>query len=357
MPQPHRRTFARHSPAMTSITRYKLRKLLKYALVSLGVVWVLHLFSGQAFPDHMGAWFLLGLWTGVLEEFLFGHRFRSLAVPLQFLGKVLAVNLLTIGLLAVGWAFDLQDELPGGSTVIGRKLWNSEILRLVVQVVVVTSLAILVVQIEELMGRRMFLGFLLGRYERPEAEERIMLSIDLAGSTALAERLGDLKYFRLLNRTYALMTDAVLRNEAEIHKYVGDEVIFTWPMCDGQRDLNCLDLYFDIEERIRAHAGELESEFGVVPRYRAAVHGGRVISAQIGHIKRAIEFSGDVMNAVSRMLGLCKELNAGLLVSAELLNRLQDVEERFVVGPLQVVPVRGRRRQVNVHAVTRTRKA
>lgn len=345
---------------MTSITRYKLRKLLKYALVSLGVVWVLHLFSGQAVPDHLGAWFLLGLWTGVMEEFLFGHRFRSLAVPLQFLGKVLAVNLLTIGLLALGWAFDRQADLPGGNAEMGHMgqlLWTNEFLRLVVQVVVVTSLAILVVQIEELMGRRMFLGFLLGRYERPEAEERIMLSIDLAGSTALAEKLGDLKYFRLLNRTYALMTDAVLRNEAEIHKYVGDEVIFTWPMRDGQRDLNCLDLYFDIEERIRTHAGELEAEFGVVPHYRAAVHGGRVISAQIGHIKRAIEFSGDVMNAVSRMLGLCKELNAGLLVSTELLNRLKGVEERFAVGPLQVVPVRGRRRQVNVHAVTRTHKA
>lgn len=345
---------------MNSITRYKLRKLLKYALVSLGVAWVLNLFSGKAWPDYLGAWFLLGLWTGVLEEFLFGRRFRSLVVPLQFLGKVLAVSLLTIGLLAVGWAFDRQADLPGGTAEMGHMgqlLWTNEFLQLVVQVVVVTSLAILVVQVEELMGRRMFLGFLLGRYEKPKPEERIMLSIDLAGSTALAEKLGDLKYFRLLNRTYSLMTDAVLRNEAEIHKYVGDEVIFTWPVHVGTRGLNCLDLFFDIEERIRTHADELESEFGVVPRYRAAVHGGRVISAQIGHIKRAIEFSGDVMNAVSRMLGLCKDLNAGLLVSAELLGRLENVDERFTIGPLQVVPVKGRRREVHVHAVSRIRKA
>ena len=49
----------------------------------------------------------------------------------------------------------------------------------------------------------------------------------------MAERLGDVRYFRFLNYTYSLMTDAMLRNEAEIHKYVGDEVIFTWPMRIG----------------------------------------------------------------------------------------------------------------------------
>ena len=341
---------------MTSITRYKLRKLLKYALVTVLVAWVLHLFSGQLVPDFLGAWFLLGLWTGILEEFLFGHRFRSLILPFQLLGKVIAVNMLIIGLLYIGVLLGVQTEVLGGSAPtghLGQVLWSGQFARLVVQVVVVTSVAILVVQIEELMGRRMFLGSLLGWFERPKAVERVVLTMDLAGSTALAERLGDLRYFRLLNRVYALMTDAVLRNEADIHKYVGDEVIFTWPMRVGVRDQNCLDLYFDIMARIKEHENELVREFGTLPRYRAAVHGGRVITAQIGHIKRSIEFSGDVMNSVSRMLGLCKELDAGLLASAELLNRIPQVEERFRTGPLQVVPVKGRRREVNVHRIDR----
>ena len=108
-----------------------------------------------------------------------------------------------------------------------------------------------------------------------------------------------------------------------------------------------------IRDRIKEHENELVREFGTLPRYRAAVHGGRVITAQIGHIKRSIEFSGDVMNSVSRMLGLCKELDAGLLASAELLNRIPQVEERFRTGPLQVVPVKGRRREVNVHRIDR----
>ena len=346
--------------SLTAITRYKLGKLLKYGLVTLGVALVLTLFSGDNVWRFLGAWFLLGIWTGVLEEFLFGRRFRALAIPLQFLGKVLAVNVLTLVFIVIAFAFGREEQLPLAQNAPfspGEMLLMPQLYRLVLRVVVVTSIAILVVQVEELMGRRLFLGFLLGRYERPVAEERIMLSIDLVGSTALNEKLDDLLYFRFLNMTHSLMTDAVLRNEAEIHKYIGDEIIFTWPMRKGISHLNCLDLYFDIMARIGANEEELMREFGTVPRFRGAVHGGRVITAQTGHIKRTIDFSGDVMNTMSRMLGLCKDLKADLLVSAELLARLPLAKERFVFGEEQVIPVKGKKREVRTHVVRRERLA
>lgn len=344
---------------MTAITRYKLRKVAKYGLVTMGVAWVLTLFSGDEVNVLLGAWALLGLWTGVLEEFFFGRRFRALVIPLQFLGKVLLINLLTIALIAIAFLANSDRMLLLASEEpyrVQEIFLMGQFYKLVLRVAVVTSIAILVVQVEELMGRRMFLGFLLGRYEKPKAEERVVLTMDLVDSTGLAERLGDLRYYRFLNTTYSLMTEALLHNEAEIHKYVGDEVIFNWPMRVGVRYENCLDLYFDIMERIERHRDELMNEFGAVPRYRAAVHGGRVISAQIGHIKRAIDLSGDVMNSVSRMLGLAKEMKVDILASAELLQRIPKVGERFKVGPQHTVPVKGRRREVRVHAIERVRK-
>lgn len=345
---------------LSAITRYKLRKLLKYGLVTWGVAWVLTLFSGELALDQWLAWFLLGIWTGVLEEFLFGRRFRVLAIPLQFLGKVLAVNVLTVVFIIVAFMFDREQLLPLSQNADfspAQMILMPQLYRLVLRVVVVTSMAILVVQVEEFMGQRLFLGFLLGRYERPVAEERVMLSIDLVGSTALNEKLGDLMYFRFLNTTHSLMTDAVLRNEAEIHKYVGDEVIFTWTMRRGARDLNCLDLYFDIMSRIEDNATELQRLYGVVPLFRGAVHGGRVITAQTGHIKRTIDFSGDVMNTVSRMLGLCKDLKTDLLVSSDLLARMPLAMERFSLGEELVLPVKGRRRQVRARSIQRIRPA
>lgn len=304
----------------------------------------------------LGIWALLGLWMGVLEEFFFGNRFRSLAVPLQFVGKALLINLLTIILIAMAFYLD-QGRFPVliGETPehVGAIFAMRQFYQLALRVVVVTTIALLVVQLEELMGRRMFVGILFGRYERPVTQERVVLTMDLVGSSALAERLGDLLYFRFLNRTYALMTDAVLRNEAEIYKYVGDEVIFTWPMDVGLRHENCMDLYFDIAERMAAHAAELEQEFGHVPMYRAAVHGGPVITARVGHIKRSIELSGDVMNSVSRMVDVAKAMKIGLLASAQLLDRMPRVSERFAVGDELTLPVKGKRREVRVRSAER----
>lgn len=346
---------------MNALTRYKLRKVAKYGLVAALVAWVLTLFAGDDMDlPVLGAWLLLGLWTGVLEEYLFGRRFRALAVPLQFLGKVLLVNLFTMLLIGVAWLWgsDRFTMLASDTPYRMHEIFGmAQFYRLVLRAVVVSSIAILVVQVEEWMGRRTFMGFLLGRYERPKREERVVLTLDLVSSTEIAERLGDLRYYRFLNQVYSLMTDAVLRNEADIHKYVGDEVIFTWPMRIGIRNLNCLDLFFDIEARIKQHEGELKREYGLVPQFRAGLHGGRVISAQVGHIKRTVDLSGDVMNSVSRMLGLAKTMKTRILVSAELLERMPDAVSRFDIGPEHLVPLKGKRKEVRVHDVSRIKMA
>ncbi|HRH37453.1 MAG TPA: adenylate/guanylate cyclase domain-containing protein [Flavobacteriales bacterium] len=342
---------------MNAITRYKLRKLLKYALVAGLVALVLTLFSGTGMSVLVfSAWLLLGLWTGVLEEYFFGRRFRALAVPLQFLGKVLLLNLFTLVLIGIAWFWNSERFrlMPGENTEFVEQIFSTlHFYRLVLRVVVVTSIAILVVQVEEWMGRRTFMGFLLGMYERPKAEERVVLTMDLVSSTEIAERLGVLRYYRFLNKVYSLMTDAVLRNEADIHKYVGDEVIFTWPMRVGVRQLNSIDLFFDIQARLEEHRNDLLREYGIMPQFRASLHGGRVISAQVGHIKRTVDLSGDVMNSVSRMLGLAKAMKVDFLVSAELLARMPDVTERFEIGPQHIVPVKGKRREVRVHEAKR----
>lgn len=344
---------------LSAITRYKLRKLLKYGLVTTVVGAVLMLFSGQHRVTFIGAWAILGVWTGVLEEFLFGRAFRSLAIPLQLLGKALAVNLLTIAFIFLALAVDVGHALPlagDEGMSVGQILGTGQFYRLALQVVVVTSVAILVVQVEELMGRRYFLGFLLGWYDTPREVERVILSIDLVGSSALNEKMGDMRYFRFLNLTHSLMTDAVLRDDAEIHKYVGDEVIFVWTMRNGTRDLNCLDIFFDIQERLQAHEKQFLRDFGAVPQFRAGLHGGRVISAQVGHIKRAIDLSGDVMNTTRRVLDLCKDLKADLLITEELLRRMPDAARRFSFSGDIFLQLKGGKRQMVVHTVQRTAK-
>ncbi|MBK7288334.1 MAG: hypothetical protein IPI95_15320 [Flavobacteriales bacterium] len=94
-------------------------------------------------------------------------------------------------------------------------------------------------------------------------------------------------------------------------------------------------------------------EFGVAPEFRGGLHGGRVITAQVGHIKRAIDLSGDVMNTTSRLQSLAKELKADLTITQELRDRMPDADKRFTFGDAELLRVKGGKRQMGVRTVAR----
>src|SRR5262249_48301139 len=80
-------------------------------------------------------------------------------------------------------------------------------------------------QRNKLLGQNVLLSFISGRYYRPRLEERVLLFIDMEGSTGLAERLGPLAFHRLLNRFVTDLTDPIVAARGEIYSYVGDELI------------------------------------------------------------------------------------------------------------------------------------
>ena len=64
--------------------------------------------------------------------------------------------------------------------------------------------------IANLIGPRALLNFITGRYHAPVEENRFVLFVDIAGSTGLAERLGGIGIHRFLDRTFRLLTVAVV---------------------------------------------------------------------------------------------------------------------------------------------------
>ena len=57
-----------------------------------------------------------------------------------------------------------------------------------------------VAQVNRLLGRRVLVRLILGRYHRPREESAVFLLVDLRGSTQIAERLGNLRYHTFLKR-------------------------------------------------------------------------------------------------------------------------------------------------------------
>ncbi len=202
-----------------------------------------------------------------------------------------------------------------------------------------------------LVGGRVLVNFIIGRYRRPIREQRVLLFLDLAGSTTLAEQMGELRVQDLLTRFFYDIDEAIVAHGGEVHAYVGDEVIVSWPV-GGKPRQSYVDCFFAIEDRIAALAGRYRREFGLVPEFRAGIHAGSVVISECGDSRRQVAYFGDTVNVAARLQAHCKEAGRRLLVSGELVSLLPDATD-FLVESLGPTELRGRAAPVEVFAVAR----
>jgi class 3 adenylate cyclase len=216
------------------------------------------------------------------------------------------------------------------------------------------DISILIGAIHELIrlvGGRVLVNVMLGRYRRPTREQRVLLFLDLAGSTTLAEQMGELRVQDLLTRFFFDIDEAIVSHGGEVHAYVGDEVIVSWPVSTTPRRAY-VDCFFAIEDRIAALADRYEAEFGLVPEFRAGIHAGPVVISECGDSRRQVAYFGDTVNVAARLQAHCKEAGRRLLVSGELV-RLLPERTGLLVESLGPTELRGRAAPVELFAVAR----
>ncbi|MBL7982546.1 MAG: adenylate/guanylate cyclase domain-containing protein [Flavobacteriales bacterium] len=337
-----------------TILRHKVARVLTFAILTQALVFMLNWYAGNKFHPVQFTWFLLGLLVGAVEQFFFTGPIARLPIYLQIGLRVVLVWFIGMGLLSLIMIADLEPPAMNELGLVDLKaLWKHPVMeRVALNAVMVSALVMLFMEMERLVGARMFRRFITGRYAHPRREDRVVMFIDLEGSTRLTEQLGDERYFALLNRCFELMTGPVLASGAEILKYVGDEVIMTWHTPEAVRDERCLHLYFDIREALEREGPAFQRRYGVVPRFHAALHRGEVIAAQVGTIRRSIDLSGDAMNTCARLTGVAKEMG-GLVISGDLLQALGTRSPTFRCGELRELDIRGKERSVSACAVDR----
>jgi adenylate cyclase len=321
--------------------------------------------AGDALPPHRhiaapgdlppfvtGA--VLGLAFGVMELFALEAWGRRLA-NLPFGPLVLAkAALYTLVVFVAYHGMGLAVGYSQGKTI--DLFWESLVSPDTGAVLLVTlaSYGVLAffVQINRMVGQEILMKFLRGRYVRPTQEERVFMFLDLKGSTTIAEKLGP-TYYRLLNDFFHDLSQPVMMTRAEIYQYVGDEVVLTWELERGMRDANCVRVFSLINEAVAARAEQYQQEYGVTPEYKAGVHCGPVISAQIGDIKREIVYNGDVVNTTSRIQEMCGDLGVDLLVSGDVMRRL-NLPATYDADDLGPTEIRGKEQHVELFSVRPT---
>jgi adenylate cyclase len=240
-----------------------------------------------------------------------GSSLRRAPFPVHVAVKTLIYLIVIVSALWFGaWAFPAPAE--GG--IEGRDVLFS----LAASFVFVFMLAV-----NKLLGQNVLLHFVTGRYHRPRLEERVLLFIDMEGSTGLAERLGPLAFHRLLNRFVTDLTGPIVAARGEIYSYVGDELIATWRLEEGISQARCVRACFDAFDALAQKAHQYRREFGAAVNFRAGLHCGPLVTGEMGSIKTEIVFLGDTVNTASRIQDLCRQTGDRILASADLIDLVQ----------------------------------
>ena len=207
-------------------------------------------------------------------------------------------------------------------------------------------------QVSRMLGPGRLWHLFLGRYLRPVEEERLFMFLDLTSSTALAEELGPLKFNAFKNDFFYDVAEPVLATREEIYQYVGDEVVVTWPVKDGRPAGYALRCFFLIADQVGARRERYERRYGTVPKFKAGLHGGAVVTSEIGDIKRDVVHSGDVVNTAAQIKAQCRVLGRQVLISDRALAWCAPAEALEVEDLGEVAP-RGKAEAVRLYSVER----
>lgn len=218
-------------------------------------------------------------------------------------------------------------------------------------IAVITGLFIL--QINDKLGQGVLIDYLRGKYHHPKEEVRIFMFLDLKSSTAYAEEHGHLKYSQLIQDCFYDLTDVIIKRNASVYQYVGDEVVLTWNLEQGIKDNNCLNTFFDFDKVIKNKGEHYKNKFGIIPEFKAGLHYGEAIITELGGAKKEIAYHGDTVNTTSRIQAACNDLKKCLLVSADMLSVLHDKEldEKYIIESKGIAQLKGKKHVVGLFSV------
>ena len=189
---------------------------------------------------------------------------------------------------------------------------------------------------------------LKGYYHQPFETERIFMFMDIKSSTSIAEDLGHIKFFELLDDFFLDVTDPIIETKGEIYQYVGDEVVISWSMKNGLYRNNCLRCYYLAKNKIANRSDYYMKKYGLIPHFKVGLHYGQVYTGAIGRIKRDIVYSGDVLNTTARLESICNKFRVSILMSKRLVDKLKNHDANLPARRVGIIELKGKTERVEL---------
>lgn len=177
--------------------------------------------------------------------------------------------------------------------------------------------------VNENFGPSVFWNLVVGLYSPPRTEKKIFMFLDMRDSTTIAEKLGYTKFSKLVQDSFLDLNSVMAKFNGEIYKYVGDEAIIVWDYDQGKSEQEAVKLFFDFQQVLKKKEDYYSQNYGLLPEFKAGIHGGEVIVAEVGVERKEIAYLGDVVNTTARIQDQCNHLKENFLVSSILYDDLE----------------------------------
>jgi predicted ATPase/class 3 adenylate cyclase/tRNA A-37 threonylcarbamoyl transferase component Bud32 len=199
-------------------------------------------------------------------------------------------------------------------------------------------------QFLEHLGRRSILDVQLGDQVQREMS---VLFMDARNFTTVSESLSARETFELVNRLLARVGPVVRRHGGFIDKYIGDAIMALFP---GPVDGACAAAV-EIQQAVARLRAEASGKAQASLEVGIGVHTGVMMLGTIGDAERMDStVISDAVNIASRLEGLTKEMGVGIIVSQDVLSRLE-APSRFETRSLGTSAMKGRKEPVGIHAL------
>lgn len=308
---------------------------------------------GVLFPVLSGEWSDPLAWINAITIGLLGSLFliyveliydNPLNRKMKFIRRVVLKTILysTYVILLIPLVIITTRSLASGkgffeymeTDFVDQYINSGEYFILITYTLLLSGAIVFTHQISMKMGPGILWKLITGKYHRAQEEERILLFLDLVDSTGLAERLGPKEYSRFLNNFFYDITPAITATGGEIYRYIGDEIILSWPYRQGVKNAKCIRTFFLARQEIRKRREFYLTNFGIVPDFTAGLHAGKVVVGEIGDVKSQIVFNGRVIMETEKIQKQCKLSNVNFISSAQLLDKIK-MPSIYSLSPIQ----------------------
>lgn len=246
------------------------------------------------------------------EHFIL-RLFKSMTLYTCYFALIVALTMTITGSLANGQG--LVQYIRGPE--FHHFIYDEDYLIIVTYALFFCALVTFTLIMSRKIESRVMFNMISGKYRKPVEEHRIFMSIDLNNSTNIAEELQEAEFYEFLNTFYLDLTPAIISTNGQIYRYVGDQILISWPVGTAIQNNSCLRFYYIAKDEVSRQRERYLTKWGLCPTFKAVIHAGKVIAGEIGDFKSQFVFHGEVLYQLASMEKHCKSIGVDILLSAD----------------------------------------